>query len=217
MNKTMKIKICGLRRPQDIQAVNRSRPDYIGFVFAPKSKRYVTPKRAAMLKAMLSPDIASVGVFVNEERELIADLLNQDIISIVQLHGQETEEDISWIKRKTGAPVIKAVSVRERADITRMEESCADFLLFDHGSGGTGQSFDWSLLKGVSCRKRYFLAGGISLDNIAKALAKGAYAVDVSGGAETDGWKDEKKIARFVQLAHMSRADCMEMDSDKRI
>jgi len=197
-NRTGKIKICGLRRPQDIQAANQYRPDFIGFVFAPASKRFVPPRQAADLKEWLSPDIASVGVFVNEEREVVADLLNQHVIEIAQLHGQETEDDICWIKNRTKAQVIKAVSVREKADITRWEDSSADFLLFDHGSGGTGHTFDWSLLTG--CGKRYFLAGGIDAQNLAEALTKGAYAVDISGGAETGGWKDAKKIGQLVRM-----------------
>lgn len=198
VNKTEKIKICGLRRPQDIQAVNQYKPDYIGFVFAPVSKRFVSPQQAAELKAQLSPDIACVGVFVNEDKEIIADLLDKHIISIAQLHGQETEDDICWIKRKTKAQVVKAVSVHEKADITRWEDSSADYLLFDHGSGGTGKTFDWSLL--TDCRKRYFLAGGIDVQNLKEALNQGAYAVDISGGAETDGWKDAKKIEQLVRM-----------------
>ena len=202
VNKTTKIKICGLRRPQDIQAANQYKPDYIGFVFAPASKRFVSPQQAAELKALLSPDIASVGVFVNEDREIIFDLLNKHIISIVQLHGQETEDDICWIKRKTDAQVIKAVSVHEKADIARWENSSADYLLFDHGSGGTGQTFDWSLL--TDCCKRYFLAGGIDADNLKTALNQGAYAVDISGGAETDGWKDAEKISQLIRMVRIS-------------
>ena len=181
VNKTTKIKICGLRRPQDIQAANQYKPDYIGFVFAPASKRFV---------------------FVNEDREIIFDLLNKHIISIVQLHGQETEDDICWIKRKTDAQVIKAVSVHEKADIARWENSSADYLLFDHGSGGTGQTFDWSLL--TDCCKRYFLAGGIDADNLKTALNQGAYAVDISGGAETDGWKDAEKISQLIRMVRIS-------------
>ena len=196
--RTTKIKICGLRRPQDIQSVNRYKPDYAGFVFAPASKRYVSPQQALELKKQLSPDIESVGVFVNEEREVIADLLNRKVIDIAQLHGQETEEDVCWIKKQTKAPVIKAVSVRKKADITPWEDSSADYLLFDNGSGGTGHTFDWSLLTG--CSKRYFLAGGIDAGNLEEALTKGAYAVDISGGAETDGWKDAEKIAQLVHI-----------------
>lgn len=178
--------------------MNQYQPDYIGFVFAPASKRFVSPQQAAELKAQLLPDLVRVGVFVNEDREIIADLLNKQIISVAQLHGQETEDDICWIKRKTKAQVIKAVSVHEKADIMRWESSHADYLLFDHGSGGTGQTFDWSLL--TDCRKRYFLAGGINVDNLKDALNQGAYAVDISGGAETDGWKDAEKIAKLIHI-----------------
>ena len=94
----MKIKICGLTREQDIQAVNQWKPDYIGFVFAEKSRRYVSRQQAARLKKNLSPDIQAVGVFVNESKEKIVRLFMENTIDIAQLHGQETEEEISWIK-----------------------------------------------------------------------------------------------------------------------
>lgn len=197
---TKKIKLCGLTSSADIQAANTYMPDFIGFVFAKKSRRFVTPAQAAVLKSRLSPAIAAVGVFVNEDRETVAALLAQGTISIAQLHGQESEADIRWLKDKTGKPIIKAVSVTSASDIARWSESCADYLLLDNGAGGTGQSFDWSLAAG--CKKPYFLAGGIHSGNLAHALTVGAYAVDLSGGAETDGKKDPKKIAEIMRILH---------------
>lgn len=97
----MKIKICGLMEHEDICAVNRYLPDYIGFVFATKSRRYVSPARAAQLKSMLSPDIAAVGVFVDEAKEMVAKLLIDHTIDIAQLHGQESEQEVQWIKQQT--------------------------------------------------------------------------------------------------------------------
>lgn len=193
-----KVKICGLTRPEDIQAANEYKPDYIGFIFDSTRRRYVPPKSAAKLKCLLSPAIAAVGVFVNEAKENVADLLNQNLINIAQLHGQETEEEIRWIKEQTGRQVIKAVSVQSRADISRWADSHADYLLFDNGAGGTGRTFDWTLLFGYT--KPFFLAGGITIDNLPSALAKGAYAVDISGGAETDGLKDPAKIAEIIRI-----------------
>ena len=107
-----KVKICGLTRLEDIQAVNRYMPDYIGFVFAEKSRRFVSPQSAKELKRKLSSDITSVGVFVNEAKEQIARLLDDHTIDMAQLHGQETEQEIRWIKIQTGKSVIKAVSVQ---------------------------------------------------------------------------------------------------------
>lgn len=193
-----KIKICGLMSLADIQTVNQYKPDYIGFVFARKSRRYLAPQQAAGLKEQLSPDIAAVGVFVDEPKENVADLLNQDIIDIAQLHGQETEEEIQWIQGHTGKQVVKAVSVQSEDDITCWSKSHADYLLLDHGSGGTGRTFDWNLV--TDCGKPYFLAGGINLGNLSKALAVGAYAIDLSGGAETDGRKDPAKIAEIIRI-----------------
>ena len=114
-----KIKICGLTRPEDIEAVNQYKPDYIGFVFAKNSRRFITAKQAADLKKQLLDDIMAVGVFVNEAKDVIADLLIHDIIDAAQLHGNETESEIRWIKTQTGKQVIKAVSVQSRSDPVR--------------------------------------------------------------------------------------------------
>lgn len=192
-----KIKICGLTRPEDIEAVNQYKPDYIGFVFAKNSRRFINAKQAADLKKQLLDDIMAVGVFVNEAKEVIADLLIHDIIDAAQLHGNETESEIRWIKTRTGKQVIKAVSVQSRSDPVRWSGSQADYLLFDHGAGGTGKAFDWNLI--TDCGKPFFLAGGINIQNLSMALSKGAYGIDLSGGVETDGKKDPKKIAAVIE------------------
>ena len=192
-----KVKICGLTRMEDIQAANQYMPDYIGFVFAKKSRRFVLPQKAAELKRYLSSDISAVGVFVNEAKEEIVRLLNDHIIDLAQLHGQETEQEIQWIKEQTGNPVIKAVSVQSASDTVCWQNSSADYLLYDNGAGGTGQTFDWCLI--TECAKPYFLAGGIGLHNLAEALKQGAYALDLSGGAETNGKKDPAKIAEIIK------------------
>lgn len=192
-----RIKICGLTRMEDICAVNKYKPDYIGFVFAKTSRRYVHPKDAAVLKQHLSADIAAVGVFVNEPMENIADLLEQKIIDLAQLHGRETEAEVRWLKNRTKRQVIQAVSVKSKADAAGWEGSSADYLLFDSGPGGTGETFDWTCV--ADCEKPYFLAGGINMENLERALATGAYAIDLSGGAETGGYKDPDKIADIVR------------------
>lgn len=197
-NRMTKIKICGLTQIDDILAVNQYEPDYIGFVFAKKSRRFISVQQADKLKQQLSEKITAVGVFVNEAKERIAELLNQDIIQIAQLHGNEDEQEICWIKRQTGKPVIKAVSVHTKVDAACWQESSADYLLFDHGAGGTGTAFDWNLL--TECHKPFFLAGGIHCGNLAEALTKGAYAIDLSSGAETDGKKDPAKIAEIINI-----------------
>lgn len=191
----MKIKICGLSREQDIEYANLVRPDYIGFVFA-RSRRQVTPEQAARLRGMLSKEVEAVGVFVDESPERIIRCLQEGTIELAQLHGEEKEEDIRRIRKETGKQVIKAVKVRSRRDIYGWLDSEADYLLFDHGQG-TGHCFDWKLLKGID--RPFFLAGGVGLDNIREAKKLGPYAVDISSGAEKDGYKDLEKMKLLME------------------
>lgn len=192
-----KIKLCGLSRPCDIQAVNQLKPDYIGFVFAAKSKRYVSPEKAAQLKAMLEPDIQSVGVFVNESPEQVAALLKQGIIDIAQLHGKETESYIASLRALTDKPIIQAFRIASDADVERANASSADMVLLDSGNGGTGTVFDWNLLQNI--RRPYFLAGGLNPENAEDAVrVLKPRGVDVSSGIETAGLKDNEKMAAFM-------------------
>jgi len=190
------VKICGLTRPDDIAAVNQVKPDYIGFVFFPGSKRYISPSAAEELKKQLSPDIKAVGVFVNEDAKQVKKLLKKGIIDIAQLHGQEDELYIRKLKAAGNKPVVKAVSVQSEDDILVWEQSEADYLLLDNGAGGTGEQFDWSLIPSIS--KPWFLAGGLHEGNIDEALGRGAHALDISSGVETDGMKDPVKIRNLV-------------------
>ncbi len=192
-----KIKLCGLTRPCDIVAANELRPEYIGFVFAQKSERCVTPEKAADLKAMLSPDIHAVGVFVNEQPEVIANLLNSSVIDMAQLHGSESEEYIKRLRTLTEKPIIKVFKVDSDFCPEACEKSASDFILFDSGAG-TGTLFDWGSIQDV--KRPYFLAGGLSPDNVSEAIKLlKPYAVDVSSGIETDGKKDKAKMAAFVE------------------
>lgn len=192
-----KIKLCGLSRPQDIQAANGLLPDYIGFVFAPKSRRYVTPKQAAQLRGLLDPGITAVGVFVNEAPKAVAELLDRGVIDIAQLHGTEDEEYISALRALTDRPLIKAFRIDSEQDILAAQNSTADYILLDSGDGGTGTRFDWSLIRRLE--RPYFLAGGLRADNVGDAVAAlDPYAVDVSSGIETGGVKDTNKMIEFV-------------------
>lgn len=192
-----KIKLCGLTRPGDIAAANALQPEYIGFVFAPKSRRYVSREMAAELKAQLSPGIQAVGVFVNEAPETVADLLNAGIIDIAQLHGQEDAAYIARLRGLTARPLWQAFRVTDAASLAKAEKSPADLVLLDSGAGGTGTTFDWTLLEKFD--RPYFLAGGLGPDNAADAVRQlHPYAVDVSSGIETAGKKDPAKMAAFV-------------------
>ena len=192
-----KIKLCGLSRQCDIEWANELKPYYIGFVFWSKSKRNVSPEKANELKALLSPDIKAVGVFVNEPVQNVAKLLNNNIIDIAQLHGSEDEEYISKLRTLTNKPIIKAFLLKSKDDAQKAEKSTADHILLDSGMG-TGKGFDRSLLKNIS--RPYFLAGGLYPENVADAIETlSPFAVDVSSGIETDNFKDKNKMAAFVK------------------
>ena len=202
-----RIKLCGLSRPCDIEAANALKPEYIGFVFAPKSRRCVSPETAEALRKMLDPAIRAVGVFVREYPERIAGLLERGIIDLAQLHGNEDEKYIARLRALTGKPLIRAFRVDSPADLADARESTADFILLDNGAGGTGESFDWSLLQGFG--RPCFLAGGLNPENAAAAVETlRPFAVDVSSGIETDGVKDGKKMKAFVDAVRtVSRKD----------
>ena len=191
-----KIKLCGLSGIEEIEAANELKPEYIGFVFAPKSRRYVAPEAAAELKKQLSTEIQAAGVFVNEAVEKIAGLLNDDIIDIAQLHGDEDKAYIRRLRQLTGKPIIKAFQVKSEKEIVDARQCPADYILLDSGAG-TGTVFDWNMLKKID--RPYFLAGGLSAGNVGKAVKElHPFAVDVSSGIETDRRKDKDKMAAFV-------------------
>lgn len=192
-----KIKLCGLKRECDIQTANKLQPDYVGFVFAEKSSRCVSPEEAAVLKGKLRPEIKAVGVFVKECPKKVAELLKCGIIDVAQLHGGEDEAYIKALRELTDKPVIKAFRIEKRQDVLEAVKSSADMILLDAGSGGTGTAFDWSLLAGIE--RPYFLAGGLDAGNVSAAIKQLApYGVDVSSGIETEGLKDKEKMEAFV-------------------
>ena len=203
-----KVKICGLRREEDICCVNAYLPDYIGFVFYPKSKRYVTGEQAQQLKEKLDPRIRAVGVFVNADPDEVIALLQKNIIDIAQLHGKESEEQLRKIRKQTGKPVIRAVKVTEETNLQEAYQTEADYILLDNGMG-SGKPFPWDVilrqlaqeaLQEKICRKPFFLAGGISPENMERAAeAFRPYALDLSSSVETDGVKDPEKIRKLME------------------
>ncbi len=223
----VKVKFCGIRRTEDIEAVNRLKPDLAGFVFA-KSKRQVTKEQAAALKELLDPGIKTVAVLVNMPVEEAAALANKGIADLLQLHGDEDAAYIAKLKTLTGAKIIKAIRLRsgglpvqgngaeERVYTANAglltEAAQADYYLFDtfvaDTYGGTGKTFSLSLLKGMWIDKPFFLAGGLDADNVAEIIGqvqKDAtllpffYGVDVSGGIETGVVKDPIKMEAFMK------------------
>ena len=199
-----KIKICGLRRREDILAVNEAKPDYCGFIIEfPRSFRSITEVQVRELVQELSAKISAVGVFVNAPIELVSGLLNDGTLALAQLHGQEDESYIRELKKITGKPVIKAFSVKTKEDIEKALISPADYILLDQGSGGTGKTFDWSLIPKI--RREFFLAGGIGAENLRQAIQEiRPYAVDLSSSVETDRWKDPVKIRQVVDIVKKS-------------
>ena len=191
----VKVKLCGLKRPCDIEWANDVRPDYVGFVFAGK-KRRVTDDQAKSLRGQLCNDIPVVGVFVDENQAHITRLVRDEIIQVVQLHGQEDDEYIKTLRNEIAVPIIKAFSVANREDVQRACQSRADYILLDNGKGGRGTSFDWSIIQVIA--RPFFLAGGLTPENVVEALQLQPYALDVSSGIETDGVKDKAKIQQFM-------------------
>lgn len=198
----MKIKICGLSRPQDIDYVNEWKPDFIGFVINfPKSRRNVAPAQAAKLRERLADGILPVGVFVDEDERTVAELLNSGVIALAQLHGREDEAYIKNLRALTDGKLIQAFRVECREDVRRAQKSSADYILLDNGTG-TGRQFDWNLVERVE--RPWFLAGGLTPENLTEAAQKmRPWAADLSSGVETDGRKDPKKIEAAVRAARL--------------
>lgn len=209
----MKIKICGLKRQEDIDYVNRYQPDFAGFVFAGK-KRRIDFDTAVLLRGRLTPSIPTVGVFIDEDPDFILRLVREHVIQFVQLHGNEDLNYVTSLKEKLAAsncsdtPLIKAIRVKESSQVLTAQELPVDYLLLDAFSekeyGGTGKQFNHDLIPRPE--KPYFLAGGIDWKNVSPILhtlkekkKPLPYCVDVSSSLETDGVKDVEKIRQMVE------------------
>jgi phosphoribosylanthranilate isomerase len=219
----VKIKICGLFREDDIGYVNEARPDYIGFVFA-ESRRRVSVGFAAKLREKLDAGIVPVGVFVDARAEEIAALYHDGIIAMAQLHGGEDDRYIAALKDLTagtgGIPVIKALQA-ETFTAKAALPGGADYLLLDHGAGGTGRSFEWGMVEKLrktgllavpaqanalpASPRPWFLAGGIGPHNIEGAVLLRPFGIDVSSGAEKNRLKDREKILQLVDVVRKYR------------
>ncbi|MCC8136770.1 MAG: phosphoribosylanthranilate isomerase [Clostridiales bacterium] len=224
-NNSVKIKLCGLSRPVDIDYVNEAKPDYCGFIInVPKSIRNTSPDQVRVLREKLSPDIIPVGVFRNEQAETVARLLNDGTIRVAQLHGSEDEDYIQKLRsygtftifKAFRAPVLtgrvcdggiaacSADAAEENGNpdalnawADMVNRSSADMVLLDNGGGGTGKTFEWTLTDLI--HRPFLLAGGIGPDNITEALDRlHPWGVDMSSSVETDGKKDRKKMLQAV-------------------
>lgn len=191
-----RVKLCGLRRECDVEAVNELKPEFAGFILSTPFKRYVDPEKVLEFRKKLTCGTKMVGVFVDEELEYVKDILLRDIVDVAQLHGHETNEYIESLKKLTNKPVIKAFKIEKEEDIKLAKECKADCVLLDSGTG-TGKKFNWELIKNID--RPYILAGGLDPDNVGEAVsALHPFGVDVSSGIETDGFKDPEKMKAFV-------------------
>ncbi len=190
----MKIKICGIKNEAEVKIINETKPDFAGFIFAP-SKRFVDFEYAKKICAKVNPEIKKVGVFVEKTANEILNYKN--IVDIIQLHGDYTENDVECLK-KEGFEVIKVIKVKE--EIYNIETK-ADYLLFDtyspFVSGGLGKTFNWDIK--IKTKTPYFIAGGINQENIIKMYEKfKPYGADVSSGAEENGFKTKEKVSCII-------------------
>lgn len=199
-----KLKICGLRRSEDISYVNEFLPDYAGFILSEQFWRHISLDLLAQLTSRLSDKITPVGVFVNETVETIIPF--SKYLGVIQLHGDEDNNFIRTLKKHTDCEIWKAIRPQSPDEISNACQGCADKLLIDSFSknsvGGTGVVGNWEIIKSAEITKPFFLAGGISSDNIREAIETvRPYGIDVSSSVETDKKKDKEKIRTIIKKA----------------
>jgi phosphoribosylanthranilate isomerase len=214
MTPGIRVKICGLTRPDDVLAVADAGAAYAGFVFFPKSPRNVTVETARTLAVEVPMGVAKVALVVNADDAFLDAITGRVPIDILQLHGDETPERVAEVRSRYGLPVMKAVGVADAEDVAALDvySDVADQILVDakppkHSDlpGGNGVSFDWRLISARRWSKPWMLAGGLTPDNVAEAIAlTGARQVDVSSGVEASpGIKDAGLIRDFIQATQV--------------
>ena len=207
----MKIKLCGIRRDEDIEYMNELLPDYVGFILAEGYRRTVSPDTALYLRSRLNPKIKTVGVFVNQPVELVKKCMKKIGLDVCQLHGDENAEYIDSLSGMN-AEIWKAVRVKSAEDIENVQKLNVSKLLLDSFSestyGGSGKTADWEIIKSVCIKKPFLLAGGLNESNIEKALkAVKPYGADISGGIETNGFKDREKAKRITDIIRSGHSE----------
>lgn len=212
MSASVRAKICGVRRPEDVRAAAQGGAAYLGFVFFPKSPRSLTPAEAGVLSAHVPAGLCKVGLVVDAQDALLDEILSQAPLDMLQLHGRESPERVAEVRARYGLPVMKAVGVSEQADLARLAcySEVADQILVDAKPprdavlpGGNGLAFDWRLIAGRRWTVPWMLAGGLTPETVATAITMtGAVQVDVSSGVEASpGVKDSARIAAFLAAA----------------
>jgi len=210
--RVLTVKICGLSDAAGLDAALSAGADMVGFVFFEASPRHVALDRAQALGARVAARARKVALTVDADDAALAAIIEALTPDMLQLHGQETPERVSYVRARFGLPVMRAIGVASTRDLDEAArfDAVADYLLFDARApkdaampGGRGVAFDWGLLRGLQVRKPWLLAGGLNCENVARAVAEtGAQGVDVSSGVESSpGIKSTGKIARFVASA----------------
>ncbi|MBL3569415.1 N-(5'-phosphoribosyl)anthranilate isomerase [Rhodovulum sulfidophilum] len=212
MSDSIRVKICGLTSPAAIEAAARLGASYLGFVFFPRSPRHLEIEAARALAMAVPPGLAKVALTVDADDAALDALLDRVPIDMLQLHGQESPDRVAELRARFGLPVMKAVGVADEADLPALADHArvADQILVDAKPpkdaalpGGNGLAFDWRLIAGRRWPVPWMLAGGLTPDNVAEAIAlTGARQVDVSSGVESaPGVKDEALMGRFIAAA----------------
>ena len=201
----MKIKFCGIRRLEDVAAVNLCQPDHMGMILSGGFRRSISQEQAQRLVQEKSDAIAAVGVFVNESSETICRMAEQLHLQVIQLHGNESAEQIQTLQQKTGLPVWKALRIGTLEELEAAGTNPADCLILEGktgaGIGGTGVCADWELLARHSWNRSFFLAGGLQPENGLEALATvSPTGVDFSSGIEEDGVKSLRRMKQLMTL-----------------
>lgn len=201
----MKIKFCGIRRLEDVAAVNFCQPDYMGMILSGGFRRSISQEQAQRLVQEKSDAIAAVGVFVNESSETICRMAEQLHLQVIQLHGNESAEQIQTLQQKTGLPVWKALRIGTLEELEAAGTNPADCLILEGktgaGIGGTGVCADWELLARHSWNRSFFLAGGLQPENVLGAIATvSPTGVDFSSGIEEDGVKSLRRMKQLMTL-----------------
>lgn len=202
----LKIKVCGMRDPENISGVVATLPDYLGFIFYPKSKRFVGFEPSPEVLAKIPVSVKKVGVFVDESPEKVLEISKKWNLDVVQLHGQETPEYCRQI-RNSCIIVFKAFSVDESFEFATLKaySGVCDYFLFDTKGqlpGGTGEKFNWQLLESYKLNVPFFLSGGISPDDlnmIREYNHSQLFGIDINSGFEiSPGLKDSVKVKKFI-------------------
>jgi phosphoribosylanthranilate isomerase len=204
---SVEAKICGLSTAEAVDAAVRFGARYVGFVTYPKSPRHISTDTMRTLGARVPKSVTRVGLFVDPDDALLDEKLGSGALDMLQLHGSETPERVAAIRQRTGKPVMKAIKVAAAGDVEhgiKAYEGVVDRLMFDAAEGtlpgGNAKAFDWTILSGRKIALPWFLAGGLTPENVAEAVrVTGARAVDVSSGVEeTRGVKSIDKIRAFL-------------------